>query len=53
MGDAILRRDWSPIRILAEELKKQDWLLSLQAIETAKVKTRVLCNKLKLTPLVL
>ncbi|KAL6065554.1 hypothetical protein QOT17_010185 [Balamuthia mandrillaris] len=35
-GD-ILKRGWSPMKRLAEELKKQVWLHSLQMIETAKV----------------
>eukprot|EP01087_Luapelamoeba_hula_P007676 TRINITY_DN1877_c1_g1_i1.p1 TRINITY_DN1877_c1_g1~~TRINITY_DN1877_c1_g1_i1.p1 ORF type:complete len:1456 (+),score=169.66 TRINITY_DN1877_c1_g1_i1:180-4547(+) len=43
----LLKRDWSPIRILAEELKKYDWLQSIQAIETAKMPVLKLVGKIQ------
>jgi hypothetical protein len=40
-NDNLLRRDWTHMQILVEELRKHDWVHSLQFIDTAKVRARV------------
>jgi len=36
-ADSLLRRDWTHMQILVEELRKHEWVHSLQFIDTAKV----------------
>eukprot|EP01090_Pellita_catalonica_P020285 TRINITY_DN7179_c0_g2_i1.p1 TRINITY_DN7179_c0_g2~~TRINITY_DN7179_c0_g2_i1.p1 ORF type:complete len:304 (-),score=42.51 TRINITY_DN7179_c0_g2_i1:90-1001(-) len=42
-----LKRNWTPIQILAEVLKKKPWVTSINAIETAKVPVLKVTAKVK------
>jgi hypothetical protein len=48
-NDNLLRRDWTHMQILVEELRKHDWVHSLQFIDTAKVHAHTLHFTLRTT----